>query len=115
MNEYISTKNIIDLHVRAENGTYTKGWNDGLDTVLEKKNIVRAVPEEAFEVAKKLLESWKNETKYKKELAIADHDTSTAEIKRSEEHTFDFALQILEKLEKYGEEDGSGEVTCSED
>ena len=117
MIEYVSTKNIIDLHVRSGNGIFTNfstGWNDGLDTALEKKNIVRAVPEEAFETTKQLLKTWRDEARAKKEFAIADQDISTAEIKRSEEHTFDFALQILEKLEKYGEEDSSGEVTCSE-
>lgn len=114
MIEYVSTKNIIDLHMRAEPNVYGMAWNDALDTALEKQNIVRAVPEEAFETTKKLLKTWRDEARAKKNFAIADHDTSTAEIKRSEEHTFNFALQILEKLEKYGEEDGSGEVTCSE-
>lgn len=73
---------------------------------------VKAVPEEAFETTKHLLRTWKREAKFKKELAIADHDTSTANIKRSEENLFGFALQILERLEKYGEEDG--EITCSD-
>lgn len=74
--------------------------------------IVRAVPENAFEVTKNLLKTWKHEAKFKKEFAIADHDTSTAEIKRTEENAFGFALQVLERLERYGEEDG--EVTCSD-
>lgn len=73
---------------------------------------VKAVPEEAFETTKYLLRNWKREAKFKKEFAIADHDTSTAEIKRTEENAFCFALQVLERLEKYGEEDG--EVTCSD-
>lgn len=73
---------------------------------------VKAVPEEAFETTKYLLRNWKREAKFKKEIAIADHDTSTAEIKRSEEAAFGFALQILERLEKFGEEDG--EITCSD-
>ena len=74
--------------------------------------IVRAVPENAFEVTKKLLRDWKREAKFKKEFAIADYDTATADIKRNEENAFGFALQVLERLEKYGEEDG--EITCSD-
>lgn len=74
--------------------------------------IVRAVPENAFEVTKKLLKDWRREAKFKKEFAIADHDTSTAEIKRNEEAALNFALQVVERLERYGEEDG--EVTCSD-
>lgn len=73
---------------------------------------VKAVPEEAFEITKNLLKIWKREAKFKKEFAIADHDTSTAEIQRTEENAFGFALQVLERLERYGEEDG--EVTCSD-
>lgn len=73
---------------------------------------VKAVPEEAFESVKHLLRTWKREAKFKKELAIADHDDSTANIKRTEENNFGFALQVVERLEKYGEEDG--EVTCSD-
>lgn len=73
---------------------------------------VKAVPEEAFEITKNLLKTWRREAKFKKEFAIADHDTSTAEIKRTEENAFCFALQVLERLERYGEEDG--EVTCSD-
>jgi predicted secreted Zn-dependent protease len=73
---------------------------------------VKAVPEEAFETTKYLLKNWKREAKFKKELAIADHDPATAEIKRTEENAFGFALQVLERLERYGEEDG--EVTCSD-
>lgn len=73
---------------------------------------VKAVPEEAFEITKNLLKTWKHEAKFKKEFAIADHDTSTAEIKRTEENAFGFALQVLERLERYGEEDG--EATCSD-
>lgn len=73
---------------------------------------VKAVPEEAFETTKYLLRNWKREAKFKKELAIADHDTSTANIKRADENAFEFALQILERLEKFGEEDG--EITCSD-
>lgn len=73
---------------------------------------VKAVPEEAFEITKNLLKTWKREAKFKKEFAIADHDISTADIKRTEENAFGFALQVLERLERYGEEDG--EVTCSD-
>lgn len=73
---------------------------------------VKAVPEEAFETTKHLLRNWKREAKFKKEFAIADHDISTADIKRTEENAFGFALQVLERLERYGEEDG--EVTCSD-
>lgn len=73
---------------------------------------VKAVPEEAFKIVKRLLRTWKCEANFKKEFAIADHDTSTAEIKRSEEEALGFALQVVERLEKYGEEDG--EVTCSD-
>lgn len=73
---------------------------------------VKAVPEEAFEITKNLLKTWKREAKFKKEFAIADHDTSTADIKRNEENAFGFALQVLERLERYGEEDG--EVACSD-
>lgn len=73
---------------------------------------VKAVPEEAFEITKNLLKTWRREAKFKKEFAIADHDTSTAEIKRTEENAFCFALQVVERLEKYGEEDG--EITCSD-
>ena len=73
---------------------------------------VKAVPKEAFEATKYLLKTWKREAKFKKEFAIADHDTSTAEIKRTEENAFGFALQVLERLERYGEEDG--EVACSD-
>jgi hypothetical protein len=112
MIEYVSVEKLVDAHIRAEKDPYTMGWNDGIQNALEKKNITRAVPEEAFEVVKKLLEGWKNETRYKKELAIADHDTATADIKRTEENAFGFALQVLERLERYGEEDG--EVTCSD-
>jgi hypothetical protein len=104
MIEYVSVEKLVDAHIRAEKDPYTMGWNDGIQNALEKKNITRAVPEEAFEVVKKLLESWKNETKYKKELAIADHDTATADIKRTEENAFEFALNIIQMLEKYGEE-----------
>lgn len=73
---------------------------------------VKAVPEEAFEITKNLLKTWKREAKFKKELAIADHDPATADIKRTEENAFGFALQVLERLERYGEE--GGEVTCSD-
>lgn len=112
MIEYVSVEKLVDAHIRAEKDPYTMGWNDGIQNALEKKNITRAVPEEAFEVVKKLLESWKNETKYKKELAIADHDTATADIKRTEENAFEFALNIIQMLEKYGEE--AEEIACSE-
>lgn len=74
--------------------------------------IVRAVPENAFEVTKKLLRDWKREAKFKKEFAIADHDISTAEIKRNEEAAYNFALQVVERLQKYGEE--TEEVACSD-
>ena len=112
MIEYVSVEKLVDAHIRAEKDPYTMGWNDGIQNALEKKNITRAVPEEAFEVVKKLLESWKNETRYKKELAIADHDTATADIKRTEENAFEFALNILQMLEKYGE--GTEEKACAE-
>lgn len=112
MIEYVSVEKLVDAHIRAEKDPYTMGWNDGIQNELEKKNITRAVPEEAFEVVKKLLESWKNETKYKKELAIADHDTATADIKRTEENAFEFALNIIQMLEKYGEE--AEEKACAE-
>lgn len=112
MIEYVSVEKLVDAHIRAEKDPYTMGWNDGIQNALEKKNITRAVPEEAFEVVKKLLESWKNETKYKKELAIADHDTATADIKRTEENAFEFALNIIQMLEKYGEE--AEEKACAE-
>lgn len=112
MIEYVSVEKLVDAHIRAEKDPYTMGWNDGIQNALEKKNITRAVPEEAFEVVKKLLEGWKNETRYKKELAIADHDTATADIKRTEENAFEFALNILQMLEKYGEE--AEEIACSE-
>ena len=65
---------------------------------------VKAVPEEAFETTKYLLKIWKREAKFKKELAIADHDPATADIKRTEENAFEFALNIIQMLEKYGEE-----------
>lgn len=112
MIEYVSVEKLVDAHIRAEKDPYTMGWNDGIQNALEKKNITRAVPEEAFEVVKKLLESWKNETKYKKELAIADHDTATADIKRTEENAFEFALNIIQMLEEYGEE--TEEKACAE-
>lgn len=112
MIEYISVEKLVDAHIRAEKDPYTMGWNDGIQNALEKKNITRAVPEEAFEVVKKLLEGWKNETRYKKELAIADHDTATADIKRTEENAFEFALNIIQMLEKYGEE--AEEKACAE-
>lgn len=112
MIEYVSVEKLVDAHIRAEKDPYTMGWNDGIQNALEKKNITRAVPEEAFNVVKKLLEGWKNETRYKKELAIADHDTATADIKRNEENAFDFALNVLQMLEKYGEE--AEEMACAE-
>lgn len=112
MIEYVSVEKLVDAHIRAEKDPYTMGWNDGIQNALEKKNITRAVPEEAFKVVKKLLEGWKNETRYKKELAIADHDTATADIKRTEENAFEFALNILRMLEKYGEE--AEEKACAE-
>jgi hypothetical protein len=112
MIEYVSVEKLVDAHIRAEKDPYTMGWNDGIQNALEKKNITRAVPEEAFEVVKKLLEGWKNETRYKKELAIADHDTATADIKRTEENAFEFALNIIQMLEKYGEE--TEEKACAE-
>lgn len=83
-----------------------------VEYILKNNNIVRAVPEEAFKVVKKLLEGWKKEAEFKKELAIADHDGSTEEIKRREEMTLNFALQVIEMLEKYGEE--AEEIACSE-
>jgi hypothetical protein len=98
--------------MRAEPNVYGMAWNDALDTALEKQNIVRAVPEEAFETTKKLLKTWRDEARAKKNFAIADHDTSTAMIKRNEELTYNFALQILEKLEQYGEE--AEEIACAE-
>lgn len=112
MIEYVSVEKLVDAHIRAEKDPYTMGWNDGIQNALEKKNITRAVPEEAFEVVKKLLEGWKNETRYKKELAIADHDIATADIKRTEENAFEFAFNIIQMLEKYGEE--AEEIACSE-
>ena len=112
MIEYVSVEKLVDAHIRAEKDPYTMGWNDGIQNALEKKNITRAVPEEAFKVVKKLLEGWKNETKYKKELAIADHDTAAADIKKTEENAFEFALNILQMLEKYGEE--AEEKACAE-
>lgn len=112
MIEYVSVEKLVDAHIRAEKDPYTMGWNDGIQNALEKKNITRAVPEEAFEVVKKLLEGWRNETRYKKELAIADHDTATADIKKTEENSFEFALNILQMLEKYGEE--AEEKACAE-
>lgn len=112
MIEYVSVEKLVDAHIRAEKDPYTMGWNDGIQNALEKKNITRAVPEEAFKVVKKLLEGWKSETRYKKELAIADHDTATADIKRTEENAFEFALNVIQMLEKYGEE--AEEIACSE-
>lgn len=112
MIEYVSVEKLVDAHIRAEKDPYTMGWNDGIQNALEKKNITRAVPEEAFKVVKKLLEGWKNETRYKKELAIADHDTATADIKRTEENVFEFALNVIQMLEKYGEE--AEEIACAE-
>lgn len=73
---------------------------------------VKAVPEEAFETTKYLLRNWKREAKFKKELAIADHDSSTANIKRTEENAFEFALNVIQMLEKYGEE--AEEIACAE-
>lgn len=112
MIEYVSVEKLVDAHIRAEKDPYTMGWNDGIQNALEKKNITRAVPEEAFKVVKPLLEGWKNEARYKKELAIADHDTATADIKRTEENACEFALNIIKMLEKYGEE--AEEVACAE-
>lgn len=74
-----------------------------VEYILKNNNIVRAVPEEAFSTTKSLLKGWKKEAEFKKELAIADHDGSTEEIKRREETTLDFALQVIEMLEKFGE------------
>jgi hypothetical protein len=108
MIEYISAKNVIDLHMRENPNVYVLAWNEALDAALEQKNIVRAVPEEAFETTKRLLTLWRDEAKAKKQFAIADQDISTAEIKRNEELTYNFALQILEKLEKYGEDEEEG-------
>ena len=89
MIEYVSVEKLVNAHIRAEKDPYTMGWNDGIQNALEKKNITRAVPEEAFKVVKKLLEGWKNETRYKKELAIADHDTATADIKRTDRSLYE--------------------------
>lgn len=112
MIEYVSVEKLVDTHKREEIDPYTTGWNDGIQKALEKKNITRAVPEEAFKIVKKLLEGWKKESKYKKELAIADHDAATADIKRNEENAFDFALNVIQMIEKYGEE--SEEMACAE-
>lgn len=116
MIEYVSVEKIADTLKTGEIGSYAAGWNDSIRNALKKKNITRAVPEEAFKVVKKLLESWKNEAKYKKELAIADHEAATAEIKRSEENAFELALNVLQMLEKYGEEseEEAEEMACAE-
>lgn len=112
MIEYVSVEKLVDALKTGEIGSYTAGWNDSIRKALEKKNITRAVPEEAFKVVKKLLEGWKNEAKYKKELAIVDHDPLTADFKRNEENSFEFALNVLQMLEKYGEE--AEEMACAE-
>jgi hypothetical protein len=112
MIEYVSVEKLVDSHIRAEKDPYTMGWNDGIQNALEKKNITRAVPEEAFEITKRLLKTGRDEARAKKEFAIVDQDTSTAMIKRNEELTYNFALQILEKLEQYGEE--AEEMACTE-
>ena len=116
MIEYVSVEKLVDALKTGEIGSYTAGWNDGIRNALEKKNITRAVPEEAFKIVKKTLEGWKNESRYKKELAIADHDAATAEIKRIEENAFELALNVLQKLEKYGEEseEEAEEMACAE-
>lgn len=75
-----------------------------IEYITKENKVVHAVPEEAFATAKSLLKGWKKEAEFKKELAIADHDGLTEEIKRREEMTLNFALQVIEMLEKYGEE-----------
>jgi hypothetical protein len=112
MIEYVLVEKLVDAHIRAEKDPYTMGWNDGIQNALEKKNITRAVPEEAFKITKRLLKTGRDEARAKKEFAIVDQDTSTAMIKRNEELTYNFALQILEKLEQYGEE--AEEIACAE-
>jgi hypothetical protein len=112
MIEYVSAEKLVDFHKRTELNVYNLAWNEALDTALEKKNITRAVPEEAFEITKRLLKTGRDEARAKKEFAIVDQDTSTAMIKRNEELTYNFALQILEKLEQYGEE--AEEMACTE-
>ncbi|MBR2540374.1 MAG: hypothetical protein IKE85_06060 [Mogibacterium sp.] len=112
MIEYVSVEKMVDLHMRTESNVYALAWNEALDTALEKKNITRAVPEKAFKIVKGLLEGWKNEARYKKELAIADYDTATADIKRFEENAIEFALNVVRMLEEYGEE--SEEISCAE-
>ena len=94
MIEYVSVEKLVDAHKRAEKDPYTMGWNDGIQHALEKNNITRAVPEEAFEITKRLLKTGRDEARAKKEFAIV--------------LTYNFALQILEKLEKYGEDEEEG-------
>ena len=113
MFEYVDPKELKAPRFTLEGDVYALGWNDGLDAVFENAPRVKAVPEEAIKVTEELLKAWINGAERKLGLAIADHDSATAEIKRSEVLTFKFALDVVEKLKHYGE-DGS-EMKCSEE
>ena len=108
----ITEETVQSAHFRAENGTYTMGWNDGIKTLREKAQNLKAVPEEAFEDTIKTIKTWIRETEFKKDLAIADQDSSTAEIKARELITYKFALNIVEELSKYVERE---EMMCGDD
>ena len=36
----ITEETVQSAHFRAENGTYTMGWNDGIETLRDRKSVV---------------------------------------------------------------------------
>lgn len=74
---------------------------------------VKAVPENAFIITRNCLKSWLKEAERKREFAIADHDAVTAEIKLQEISSFRFALEIIKRVERYGED--ADAYPCGED
>ena len=103
MKEYILLQDIKEKRIKAEATPYHVAWNDAIDEITEQKNVVRAVPIEAFNLTKEKLLEWLHESEEKLEQAKTDNDFTSRELKQSEINQLNFALGLIDELEKYGE------------